>query len=340
MENDLAAHVRVVDKVPPQVAWLNKSHQKVFNDYRVEFKSANLINPASCKNAFSDMQFHYVFNCASETKLGQTDPVYEEGVYQVGKNCMTAAASCNAWRYIELSTGQMYSSEKTCHKEDDKVEPWTIIDKYKHKVEEELSEIDLSYNILRPGIIYGIGDKSGLGARIIIAGLYKYLGEKMTLFWSKDLFMNTVHVRDVCRALWHLATIEKDGGIYNLVDEGKTTQGILTEALSEVFSINHDYWGNVASSLCKVDMNTVVDEINDKHLAPWAKLCNQNGVVNTPLSPYIHKEQLHNKHLYLSTDKIKLTGFEVSVPEITADYIKEIVKDYIDMNMFPKSLLS
>lgn len=45
VENDLVSHVRVVDKVPPQTAWLNTKHKNIFEDSRVEFRSANLIIP-------------------------------------------------------------------------------------------------------------------------------------------------------------------------------------------------------------------------------------------------------------------------------------------------------
>lgn len=41
--NKLVSTLRVVDKVPPQTAWLNKHHQNIFDDPIVEFKSANLI---------------------------------------------------------------------------------------------------------------------------------------------------------------------------------------------------------------------------------------------------------------------------------------------------------
>ena len=47
VSNDLASAIRVVDKVPPQVAWLNEQCQKYFQNPIVEFKSANLINPGN-----------------------------------------------------------------------------------------------------------------------------------------------------------------------------------------------------------------------------------------------------------------------------------------------------
>lgn len=32
--------------------------------------------------------------------------------------------------------------------------------------------------------------------------------------------MNTVHVNDVCRAIWHLTEHGEVGSVYNLVDKG------------------------------------------------------------------------------------------------------------------------
>lgn len=44
---------------------------------QVEFKQANLANPASAEKAFHHEAgaFHYVFNLAAETKYGQSDEV-------------------------------------------------------------------------------------------------------------------------------------------------------------------------------------------------------------------------------------------------------------------------
>lgn len=38
--------------------------------------------------------------------------------------------------------------------------------------------------------------------RIMVASVYKKLGETMKLLWNQDLYLNTVHVDDVCRAVW------------------------------------------------------------------------------------------------------------------------------------------
>lgn len=74
-----------------------------------------------------------------------------------------------------------------------------------------------------------------------------------------------------------------------------------------------------------MDMNGVVEEINDKHMGPWADACNKDGVENTPLSPYIDQELLHNQHLNLHPGKLsQTTGFHYSYPKMTKELLKEV----------------
>lgn len=343
VENELVSFVRVVDKVPPQTAWFNEKHQKIFNNNLVEFKSANLINTVSCDNAFAcDEKIDYVFNCAGETKSGQTDPVYKEGIYKLSLNCAQSSAKIGVKHYVEISAGNMSTSDKIPLQEENSPDPWTFVAKYKLQVEQELANIpDLKYTILRPAIVYGPGDKNGLAPRLIIGAVYKHLGEMMKLLWGPNLHMNTVHVRDVARAIWHVANRDDTvGQTYNVVDESDTTQGSISEMISDLFNINHDYFGIAISTLVKTDMGKFVEEVNDKHMAPWAEACNKDGIENSPLSPYIDRELLYNKHLYLKTGKLtNTTNFYYNYPKITKEAIKEVLNDYASMKIFPHSLI-
>ena len=38
-----------------------------------------------------------------------------------------------------------------------------------------------------------------------------------------------------------------------------------------------------------MNIDDVVEEVNEKHMAPWGELCRRDGVANTPLTPYIEK---------------------------------------------------
>lgn len=216
----------------------------------------------SCENAFSagenNTNWEYVFNCAAETRPAQSDAVYNEGIFKLSKNCAIASATQNCKHYIELSSGNMYSSDKSPIKEDCPEEPWTNVAKYKRKIENELSTIDnLNFTILRLPLVYGKSDRRGLAPRIVIASLYKYLNETMKLLWNDSMKLNTVHVYDVVAAMWELANNPKaNKEIINIVDDSESTQGKISTILSDIFNIKIDYWGTVISSMTKVKNNS------------------------------------------------------------------------------------
>lgn len=92
----------------------------------------------ACKNAFSltsdEKNWDVVINFAAETKPGQTDPVYKEGILKLSLNCAKQAALLRVKHYVEMSSGNMFSSEKVPHTEDGPVEPWTFVAKWKRQV--------------------------------------------------------------------------------------------------------------------------------------------------------------------------------------------------------------
>lgn len=342
--NKLAEMIKVVDKTPPQMAWLNEQHAAAFASDLVEFCSANLINPTSCQHAFKiddPAGWDYVINCAAETKPGQTDPVYQEGILKLSINSANEAVKYRVKRFVELSIGSMYSSEKVPQKEDCPVEPWTMVGKYKALTEQELKKVEgLPYTILRLPICYGTGDRKGLTPRILIAGIYKYLNETMKLLWTGTMKMNVVHVEDVCGALWELIQNEQTAGeTINVCDDSDATQDTITELLADIFGIKFDYWGIVMSNMTKIDMAGAIEEVNDKHLGPWAELCQKDDILNTPLTPYMDQELLLHKHLNIDNSKMKSFGYQLKHPIIKRYYLEEIIRDFIAMHHFPRSLL-
>jgi len=51
-------------------------------------------------------------------------------------------------------------------------------------------------------------------------------------------------------------------------------------------------------------MESVTEDINDKHLQPWSELCKNSGVINTPLTPYLDKELLKDNALSVDGSKV------------------------------------
>ena len=141
--------------------------------------------------------------------------------------------------------------------------------------------------------------------RLIVGAVYKQTGETMKLLWTDKLCLNTVHVHDVARALWHLSQHGAVGQTYNLADKGdssvlislcmmgayfvRTDQGSVTDLVSQLFAIKSDYAGTLLSNFAKLNMTSVTEDVNDGHMEPWSQMCGAAGIENTPLSPYLDK---------------------------------------------------
>jgi len=336
VKNDCAGHIRVVDKVLPQTAFLGKAHQDAFA--KVEFKQGNLCSAASIAKCFEcpEGKYNYVFNLAAETKYGQSDEVYNEKVLDVAKKCAEEAKKVGVDKFIEVSTGQLYSGDKKASNEESKLSAWTNLAKYKQKAEEYLTSMDgLPLVIVRPAVVYGPGDTSGLSPRLIVGAVYKHIGEKLEFLWTEKLKLNTVHVRDVCKALFHLAEKADAGTIYNLADKSDSTQDSIGKLISEIFGVKVTFAGSIKSNLAKVNLKGVTEMVNDKHLKPWSDLCKQHNILNTPLTPYLDQELLYNNALSMDGTKIESTGFAYDHPNVTVDLVKESIAYFQEQNLFP-----
>lgn len=338
VDNKLAAKVRVVDKVLPAIAFLGQEHQDAFNNPIVEFMQGNLTSAESVAKIFTlpEGKFNLVFNLAAETKYGQTDAVYAEKILDLAVKVGTEAAKRGADRFIEVSTSQVYEAGKKKAKEGDKTDPWTGIAKFSLRAEEELRKIPgLNLIVIRPVMVYGPGDINGLSPRIICGAVYKHLGEKMKFLWDEKLKINTVHVRDVAKALWHTSQKGQLGAIYNLVDKNETDQGIFNEILSKIFGIETGFVGMMASNLAKVSFKAVTEEVNDKHLKPWSDLCKAAGILNTPLTPYLDQELLYNNSLSVEGISIESIGFVYDFPKVEEGLIREQIDYFVKQKLFP-----
>jgi len=339
VENDLTSMIRVADKYTRETAWLTPLQREAFD--KVEFVQTNLANQTTINKAFSgDVPFDYVFNCAGEARLGQTEKVYEERVRDLSIMAGRKAAEMKVKQFIEVSTAQVYSSDKKAATEDSKTQPWTIIAAMKLAAEQELRRIPgLNVVIVRPAIVYGVSDVLGIMPRVVIGAVYKVLGEQMKLLWTEKLLLNTVHVLDVARALWHVR--DSTGEIYNLADHANSSQETISRIVDQIFGIKHAYVGLIMSSAAaKMNAESLCNEVNEKHMQPWSDICQRDSISNTPLTPYLHQELLMNNNLSVDGSKIEKEGFTYAHPEPTKELVKEMIQSFTDMNLFPRSVLA
>lgn len=347
VDNDLCSYIRVADKTMPEIAYFSTSHKEAFADERVKYVQADLTRDAHLERAFNPEfgPYHYVYNLAGETKCGLNESVYASKCRDLSVKCAKYAAqhgnALGIRRYLEVSTAFVYKSQtKAPAGEGADLQPWTMQAKYKLEAEEAIRNLqELDTVFIRPVTVYGPADYMGLMPRIICAAAYVKLDEKMKLLWDAEMRVNTVHVLDVCRALWHLSSEGKRGEVYNLADKTDTNQEKINAILEEVFKIRTGFIGKLVSNLARVKLSDVVDEANDKHMKPWSDLCAEHGINNTPLSPYIDKELLQHNHLCVDGAKIESTGFEYVHPTLEAKEIRSVVEELIKQKIFPPILL-
>jgi len=342
VNNNLAGKIRVCDKGLPELVGLSKRQMEIIKDKNlVDVKQLNLAREAMVNRAFEDGTWDIVVNLAGETKYSQTDEVYKENIIDVSVTCANAAAKRNVKKFIEVSTAQVYDSGKKASSEDDKLKPWTKLAKAKLQAEEELRKIKgLNLVVVRPSIVYGPGDVTGITPRLITGAVYKHLNETMEFLWDKDLKINTVHVEDVCAALWHLASNGTVGEVYNLVDSNDTDQGTINKHLEAIFKIKTDFYGFLKSKTAtSVAMKTVAETANEKHLKPWSELCKSKGILNTPLTPYLDEELLYNNSYAVDGTKITKTGFTYKHPNLTEGDMRATLDYFVQLGFFPKEMI-
>jgi hypothetical protein len=281
-----------------------------------------------------------VFNLASETKYNEEPMVYEERVVHIAKavidECKKHLPSLK--RIIEVSTAQVYEHHSKASAESAKIKPWTTLAEYKLKAEELWLASGLPVVILRPATVYGPGDSAGLMPRITMGRVYKFTDEKMRMLWGGDLKMNTVHVSDVCRAMWHLTSHGNTGRAYNLADKNDTDQKKFNAILEKIFGIRTGFFGAVKNKFAKLNLKLATEYTNDMHLPPWAMLCSKFKIESTPISPFVAPALLYDRPLSVDGSLIENTGFEYKQPLVTEDLIREELDYWIVQKVFPPNV--
>ncbi|KAF2682542.1 NAD dependent epimerase/dehydratase family protein-like protein [Lentithecium fluviatile CBS 122367] len=346
-DNNLSSELRLVDKHLPELAWLAPEFKQVCT--RERFVQADASREQSFSRIFDragGKQFDYVFNLGGETRYSQEDEVYKMRSYGLSMAMGKEAARRKVKCYIESSTGMVYKPDSHPRRETDKLKPWSKLAKWKLQAEEDLAKIDgLNLVIMRMAHVYGPYTSKFLGTALCMARVYQFLGKEMRWLWKEDLRQNTVHVDDVSRAFWTAAewygTVpalpRKPAPIFNIVDHGSTSQGVMSRLIHDTFNIETGFHGTLISAFARLNLDHVVDEVNDETLDPWADLQTKAGISQTtPLSPFMEKELLKDTDLSLDGSKFeKETGFKYQHEKLTKEGIEQIIESYKAMGWWP-----
>lgn len=350
-QNNLASEVRLVDKVLPQLAWLAPEFSEACAQSK--FMQADASKPEALVKVFDrpdGKQWDYVFNCGGETRYSQEDEVYKLRSLDLSIAVGEEAAKRKVKAFIELSTGMVYKSDSSPSKEGDKLKPWSKIAVFKLQAEEALAKIEgLNLAVVRLPHVYGPYASQWVATALCMARVYQHLEGEMKWLWTKDLRTNTAHIHDVVRALWDTAAWydagkakwnESEMGkvpIFNVVDKGATTQGIMADIIGEIFKIETGFQGQLISTFARMNLDSVVDDVNDEILGPWADLLSDAGITRPgPLTPFMEKELLKDTDLSMDGSRLEdVLGFKYEKPVITKELIEEVIESYKQMKWWP-----
>src|SRR5215469_5048334 len=86
----------------------------------------------------------------------------------------------------------------------------------------------------------------------------------------------------------------------------------MANILQDIFKVQMTFQGSIVSHFAKLHLDSVVDDLNDETLDPWADLQAEAGIPDTsPLNPFMEKELLKDNDLSLDgTLFIRETGFQ------------------------------
>lgn len=132
-------------------------------------------------------------------------------------------------------------------------------------------------------------------------------------------------------------------------------QGTVAAIIEDIFKIKTTFQGTIVSRLAKMQLDSVVDDLNDDVLDPWAELqAEAKTEMNTPLSPFTEKELLKDTDMCMDGSAfIQQVGFAyvfvplilsiVSLirlrrykhPRVTKQEVESVIASYKRLNWWP-----
>lgn len=212
-----------------------------------------------------------------------------------------------------------------------------------------LSVRRLNLAVVRLPHVYGPYASQWVATALCMARVYQHIGKDMKWLWTKDLRTNTAHIDDVTRAIWSVASWYDAGKnkwdqstmgkipTFNIVDKGATSQGTIANIIGEIFKIETGFQGQLISTFARLNLDSVVDDVNDELLGPWADLLADAGITRPgPLTPFMEKELLKDTDLSMDGSRLQnMIGFEYTKPQITKELVEEVIESYKTMKWWP-----
>lgn len=316
--------------------------------------------------------YSYVFDCTGELSYMREDPVQIDFTARIAHAIGVEAAQRGVKAYVRLTHPFYDTSpEKMVHDEKDKIKPLGTRGTWWHETLRILASIkNLNLVILRIGAIYGPGNNWGIiTPRIALGPVYKHLAMEMKYLWSGGLRLNTVHVDDVAGGMWACAQwmaargraqADAEAGeelhffndksrcsevtcmppatevpvapLFNLVDDSDSTQQTIGQLIAGMFDVKFGFHGFFMNTLAKVDLDSMIQDINDMHVSTWFTLCQQSNPPIPPTGPISLFNEAHSFGMHsvaYSNAKFKrVVGYTLMHPLFNQQEVESTIESF------------
>lgn len=317
--------------------------------------------------------YDFVFDFTGETDYNAEEGVHIERTARLLPELGRIAAECQVKAYVRELPPLYHSDNKKPIKEGEG-KPFSMRSKWIHEGVRAMAALPtLNLVIARPALLYGPYMVDGYAPRLLIGEIYKYIGERMEHLWSADLRLHTLHSHDLASGLWALAQWMAKSGrsdavsdpipcllpssekvpegmpardavvtapMFNLVDDGDTTQGMMASMAEKVVGVKTGFYGKIINQFAKLNMVDVIEDVNEKHFAPWPEMLSKSTppIVNTPFTPTLPVALLSKHHIALEGTKVKkVIGWTPKYTTMTEEVIKDQVEKFKEEGVWPNA---
>lgn len=110
----------------------------------------------------------------------------------------------------------------------------------------------------------------------------------------------------------------------------------MADLIHKHFSIETGFQGTLVNSFARLNLDSVIDDVNEETLDPWAELQAKAALQPGPISPFMEPEILKDTDLSMDGAKFEReTGFTYAHPALTEAEIDATIASYKRMGWWP-----
>ena len=230
---------------------MNLEHMGLARDGRYGLIVGDIADRELVSGLFAEHNFDYVFNFAAESHVDRSwvddAPFRKTNIIGVGVLLKYAVGRPNLKCFMQISTDEVYGSIKDgSWGEQDEVNPRNPYSKCKREAEvlaqHYAEEHKVPIIITRSTNNFGPYQFPEKLLPLFITNLIE--GKKVPLMWSEENpglnVRDWLHVKDNCRAIWHIVQNGSTGEIYNVAGHNERTNREMTQKLLNNFGCGEE----------------------------------------------------------------------------------------------------